>query len=1519
MLIKIRYFLLIVLSLICESVYGFRPITPNIDQIAEFEKIYITINETTQYHLNEYFLGFNLKYFFSANENSSCLPQTDIFQGLRSLHDWKTNLTSTNFIWSFYNGQSYLKYKILGIDKSNNEIYSTDLDIGTDSVSFLSFGKAADSFSKSKHFITMKNHSLFAVLCVDSNNSEFFNIFNLSENNDTQKKIAGPLYFPTHNNNSDNNNTNISGSYIKYLIGNNQSDYFLRFWKYQEANNNMSHIEIYRYDFQSNQFYFTKNITKDDFNLNTLAILDLKVKNKEVFFTEISEIIVRFTYDPINGIIFSKKSSEIIMSTIFVFTYGSFSKNLNIVLSSPLGYIIIVDWTDPNNPIMIERYSILPVYGNIIYLNCNEKYLMYYAALNNETTYFMVYERNKKLLNHLFIMMNFTFEQSPLFEFTPENNNLFIFVGNSIENYIFYDAILRINASQIPYFPKYNECNTTLTVISSDSYSDSYFEESFNITIQVLNPEDTKLYSVMENTKPHSYIDYPGQNQFSIDDFYVGPDIKYDILCLNCNEGVTLGQENALQSNGDNKLSDNNNTSFRINKINKLDMDFSFFLLDPSLIIFHNMQISPLNANMMIWFVQISNYTLYVYNCEINNSEQPPICHFKGYVSNLNTIIANMSLAYKENLLWFALKLDNNLFNIYFYDFDSLENLNITLPIGSDLSFQIFDFTILDFKIVLALAFNKSLLIIDLNNYIEVMYVIDASLMASHGFAFFSPLGVKSQYLHKNTLFILDMMSVIIVDISNIYEGEIIIIKSIISEATRKKSDSFYSICLSGNTLVIISEYPQIIEEYSISNYYLIYMRKRYPLYNYTIINQPESYDYNDFNGMLFIHAKDQNQNAVILIYNFVESAHNVLYSILPLNTNFPQIFIQTSGINNIYLSAVNNTNIIFYQIYKNATLLMNSLALAPSTFGNTGLLLFNVSISNSFNEDDIFKINYNITTWDSGLNITLRDPKSDLPSKIIFLKESNLKAEVCPYSLFNGSITTYSITCNSDCGKNSNTIHLKTPLSFEKNLLPKGQYNDLFFSSDKAFVQTSTDLLIYEISEQQDFNLIQTISFSNTTCKKTVYYEKENWIFTACRSDKENYVIFLADSISNPTITNASIPIMSIAKMMIYNDFLIILNAPENIGESTSFESSIMIYNFTNKQINLIDTIDSDDAELDHLYVSDFDVAESEYSDTIRFFIMDKFNGLRIIDFNISNVNQQIQYSLNLIPFIEKDGVDQTVLFSGVKVIEINESSANNSLVYSLLISTVNFHKYEILLRLNGIYRNNSDLQMKIVRCYLRYGFYSSVNQIFTLRNNSWFFIIPHLLPTDLMVNYNNFTKQILILFDRRDPPNSNRINNETHTNFNLETDYDYEYRRIFGGFPLNYSAFDYCGRVLTKTDNGTNETIFSLIYKNPINLTLDSLEISPNLRIIFDYPYSNDSFINLKASNDYHQINITLKINSNSDSNDGETKGWIIGLVIALLIVAVILIFVVKKYGKNEENENDLEEDLMENEEES
>ena len=130
------------------------------------------------------------------------------------------------------------------------------------------------------------------------------------------------------------------------------------------------------------------------------------------------------------------------------------------------------------------------------------------------------------------------------------------------------------------------------------------------------------------------------------------------------------------------------------------------------------------------------------------------------------------------------------------------------------------------------------------------------------------------------------------------------LIKRIFNDVTRHLGNSNFKIALSKNTLVLVSDSPQMIQEYSLSDYSNIYKRKQYPLYNYTLKLKEMSYDFSDFSDFLFINALDSKGANCVMVYDAGTSQHNVLYTIIGLNSSGSQsIMLQVSGMNLNYLA----------------------------------------------------------------------------------------------------------------------------------------------------------------------------------------------------------------------------------------------------------------------------------------------------------------------------------------------------------------------------------------------------------------------------------------------------------------------------------------------------------------------------------------------------------------------------------------------------------------------------------------
>lgn len=105
----------------------------------------------------------------------------------------------------------------------------------------------------------------------------------------------------------------------------------------------------------------------------------------------------------------------------------------------------------------------------------------------------------------------------------------------------------------------------------------------------------------------------------------------------------------------------------------------------------------------------------------------------------------------------------------------------------------------------------------------------------------------------------------------------------------------------------------------------------------------------------------------------------------------------------------------------------------------------------------------------------------------------------------------------------------------------------------------------------------------------------------------------------------------------------------------------------------------------------------------------------------------------MDLIQPIISDGVASNIVFLTIKNVPNNPNY--------FLITTKNFHNYEFQL-IDG-----NTFSLNVIRCYYRYGFYEPVGEIIV---EQWFFAMAYALPSNLMIDYSKFNKQILMVYSR-------------------------------------------------------------------------------------------------------------------------------------------------------------------------
>ncbi len=170
----------------------------------------------------------------------------------------------------------------------------------------------------------------------------------------------------------------------------------------------------------------------------------------------------------------------------------------------------------------------------------------------------------------------------------------------------------------------------------------------------------------------------------------------------------------------------------------------------------------------------------------------------------------------------------------------------------------------------------------DQHNICEEVFKIDSMTMSKLGVKYFSPIEIYTSDFHPFVLFIHNVDSVIILDITR--QGPILL-DQIFSPGAQEPGFWKWKMAITQGHLVIINP-PNIIEEYSLIELYTrktTHMTKAYPVYNYTIHDKFDC-DFSDHGDLLYITATDKNlpedKNTVVLVYRSAGPAVSSLYDV---------------------------------------------------------------------------------------------------------------------------------------------------------------------------------------------------------------------------------------------------------------------------------------------------------------------------------------------------------------------------------------------------------------------------------------------------------------------------------------------------------------------------------------------------------------------------------------------------------------------------------------------------------------
>lgn len=196
---------------------------------------------------------------------------------------------------------------------------------------------------------------------------------------------------------------------------------------------------------------------------------------------------------------------------------------------------------------------------------------------------------------------------------------------------------------------------------------------------------------------------------------------------------------------------------------------------------------------------------------------------------------------------------------------------------------------------------------------------MNSRTMTQLGVKYFAPLQVYTSDFHPYVLFVQNMDSVIILDITR--QGPILL--AVVESPGSKEPGPFkFQVAIAQGHLILVNP-PNTIEEHSLQE--LTKTRKApvtksYPLYGYTI---PDNFDldFSDDGNLVYITALDpklpNTTNSVILVYKSGVPAVSTFYDVFHLNARYDEILIDVTGVFGDYIAVAIGSMLLMFRQYE--------------------------------------------------------------------------------------------------------------------------------------------------------------------------------------------------------------------------------------------------------------------------------------------------------------------------------------------------------------------------------------------------------------------------------------------------------------------------------------------------------------------------------------------------------------------------------------------------------------------------
>ena len=470
-----------------------------------------------------------------------------------------------------------------------------------------------------------------------------------------------------------------------------------------------------------------------------------------------------------------------------------------------------VDFSNKLQPAIIAKYNLME--GAIVTsLWVNREYVLTQITANvtdgkNESAWYnasLIFTRGTRTYLNAYAVVEHR-NYRTIIEFSRAHNHVFIMDEETMNNYQLDTPILTVNPTSKDTMGQ--DYQFSVNGLSVNSVSGVSLACSVTMKFKVVDLEDRHLYPTGFDLPKNYYANYPGELFIPLDRYVIGSNITYDVKEYLDNKTGELSAHWVLQQN---------TTKLHWNR------DPSFF----SITFLRQEQYDSIDkTDLFIYTQDYTNKTHFV-KCRTVPYTQDVNCDDDGHVPEISHRILNLTanrFHYYQGKHYHlaAVTFDTFPNEVFIYDVEAMEMFArpIILPKGYEGKIESIEF--LGSFLVVVLRYTKEILFYDMIRCADIDFLerecpmegkIDSIFMDEVGVKYFSPLQVVTSDYYPYILFIQNIDSVIILDITFPRPQLLAQIKS---PGSMQPGIYQWKMAIAHKHLVLVNP-PNIIEEHSL-------------------------------------------------------------------------------------------------------------------------------------------------------------------------------------------------------------------------------------------------------------------------------------------------------------------------------------------------------------------------------------------------------------------------------------------------------------------------------------------------------------------------------------------------------------------------------------------------------------------------------------------------------------------------------------------------------------------------------